>query len=146
MAAIPAVAPAPAAAASALSLAVVLQRIEGIATSIDDETRPATREDPGGPLANYFPIPLLTQLSARTSIRRAYIIGLAGVLLFLFLFLGFGAGFFSHLVGFLYPSYASFKAIRAHKEEQTKQWRVERRWGSTNWEMPRQPPRRRESG
>ena len=30
-----------------------------------------------------------------------------------FLFLGFGLPFFSHLVGFLYPAYASFKAVEA---------------------------------
>jgi len=29
------------------------------------------------------------------------------------MFLGFGLPFFSHLIGFLYPAFASFKAIEA---------------------------------
>lgn len=40
----------------------------------------------------------------------------------MFLFIGVGAGLVSHLVGFVYPAYASFKAIESPNKEDDTLW------------------------
>ena len=66
----------------------------------------------------------LDTASVKLGVRRAYVVLAAAFLSFFFLFVGFGAHFFSHLLGFMYPAYASFKAIKAHDQKETKQWFV----------------------
>lgn len=53
--------------------------------------------------------------------RSTLVLGTAGFM-FAFLFLGFGAQFFSHMLGMLYPMYASFKAIETRETTDDTQW------------------------
>ena len=78
-----------------------------LCNSIDEETRE---------------IEIVNKAANTLHVRRAYVVMGAGVFLFAFLFLGFGASFFSHLIGFLYPAYASFKAIESHGTQDDTQW------------------------
>jgi hypothetical protein len=87
----------------------ILERFEVVCARIDAEV---TRLDQ----------PLLRQLQQQTGLRYAYLILGASFLLFAFIFLGFGAAFFSHIIGFLYPAYASFKAIESAARDDDKQW------------------------
>lgn len=87
----------------------ILERFEVVCARIDAEV---TRLDQ----------PLLRQLQQQTGLRYAYLILGASFLLFAFIFLGFGAAFFSHIIGFLYPAYASFKAIESATTDDDKQW------------------------
>lgn len=67
-------------------------------------------------------VELVDRAAQRTGISRGYLVIAAGSLLFFFLFVGFGAGFFSHLVGFAYPAYASFKVIESKDVRDDAQW------------------------
>jgi hypothetical protein len=84
-----------------------LGKLNEIMVSIDTETKD---------------IVFLRNISAKTGLRHAHIVLGAGVFMFLFVFLGFGASFFSHFVGFAYPAYASFKAIETRSPDDDKQW------------------------
>jgi len=59
----------------------------------------------------------LNTIAAKTGVQRAYLAIATGVLFVLFVLFGFGAGPVCNLVGFVYPIYASFKAIRTPTNE-----------------------------
>lgn len=67
-------------------------------------------------------VDFVSRTAASTGLRRAHLVIGATVALFFFIFVGFGAGFFAHMVGFLYPAYASFKAIESKDLRDDTQW------------------------
>lgn len=90
-------------------LAAIMERFEIVCTRVDAEV---VQLNP----------PLLPELHRRTGIRYSYLL-LGGILLlFAFLFLGFGASLLSTVIGFVYPAYASFKAIESPSRADDKQW------------------------
>ncbi len=66
--------------------------------------------------------PLLPDLHRRTGLRYSHLVIGGALLLFAFLFLGFGAGLLSTLVGFIYPAWASFQAIESPSRADDAQW------------------------
>ena len=70
---------------------------------------------------NFF-TDLLKKIEDKTGVRRLYlVIGLA-VFLGIYLMVGYGAQFVCNFVGFLYPAYASVKAIESRQKEDDTQW------------------------
>merc|ERR1712168_1274875 len=64
---------------------------------------------------------ILAQIETKTGVRRLYLALGIGVILGLYLMIGYGASFMCNFVGFLYPAYASIKAIESsNKEDDTK--------------------------
>jgi len=64
----------------------------------------------------------LNQLAARVGVARSTLVLSGAGFLFAFIFLGFGAQFFSNLLGMAYPVYASFKAIESADATDDTQW------------------------
>ena len=87
------------------SLAVVRERLEVLCARLDAEL--ARLCVPGGSLAG------LGELQRRTGLRHSYLLLGGSTAALALLFLGLGAHFFSLLVGFAYPAWASLKAIEA---------------------------------
>lgn len=65
---------------------------------------------------------ILNVLSEKTGLNRAIVLAGIVVVFALVAFFGVGAGFFCNVVGFLYPAYASFKAIESDDKEDDTQW------------------------
>lgn len=82
--------------------------------NLQERFRKALRED--NCCAN-----LLAKIEAKTKVNREYIAyGIIGFLV-LYLIIGFGNDFVCNLIGFVYPAYASIKAIETvHKDDDTK--------------------------
>jgi hypothetical protein len=103
-----------------------MDRVQGGIRRLDVELENISERDPtAGTLfwANFHSCAgVLNQLQAQTNVPRVYIALGAGLLVFVFLFFGFGASFFSHLIGFLYPAYASFRAIESKGTADDTQW------------------------
>jgi len=55
-------------------------------------------------------------------IKRAHAVLGAGVFLVLFVLFGFGASPLCNLIGFVYPVYASFKALKSESKDDDSQW------------------------
>jgi len=64
----------------------------------------------------------LTQLEQKTGVRRAYLVLGVGLFIVMFVLFGFGSSPLCNLVGFVYPIYASFKAIKTVQQEDDSQW------------------------
>jgi receptor expression-enhancing protein 5/6 len=65
---------------------------------------------------------VLAKLEEKTGVKRTYfVIGLA-VVVALWLVFGYAASFISSFLGFLYPAYASVKAIESVRTEDDTQW------------------------
>ncbi|OQR96400.1 hypothetical protein ACHHYP_15842 [Achlya hypogyna] len=66
--------------------------------------------------------PILVQLEEQTGVDKVYLTAGGVVLLLLVVLVGFGAGLLCNLVGFVYPAYASFKAIESESKTDDVQW------------------------
>lgn len=70
---------------------------------------------------NYF-TDALGFLESKSGVNRLYIFGGCVALLSLYLVVGYASGFIVALLGFLYPAYASVKAIESSQKEDDTQW------------------------
>jgi len=70
---------------------------------------------------NYF-TDALAFLESKTGVNRLYLFGGCVVILSLYLVVGYASGFIVALLGFLYPAYASVKAIESTQKEDDTQW------------------------
>jgi len=64
----------------------------------------------------------LAFIESKTGVNRLYIFGGCVALLSLYLVVGYASGFIVALLGFLYPAYASVKAIESTQKEDDTQW------------------------
>ena len=67
-------------------------------------------------------IELLEKAEKTANVPREFIATGGIFLCLVVLFFGFGAGLMCNLVGFLYPAYASFKALETKEEGYDTQW------------------------
>ncbi|XP_071170782.1 receptor expression-enhancing protein 5-like isoform X1 [Mytilus edulis] len=70
---------------------------------------------------NFF-TDLLQKIEDKTGVRRMYIVIALAAFLGIYLMVGYGAQFVCNFVGFLYPAYASVKAIESSQKEDDTQW------------------------
>jgi len=70
---------------------------------------------------NYF-TDALAFLESKTGVNRLYIFGGCVAVLSLYLVVGYASGFIVALLGFLYPAYASVKAIESTQKDDDTQW------------------------
>lgn len=64
----------------------------------------------------------LEKVEGKTGVKRSYLVMGLGVFLALYLMIGYGAQFLCNFVGFLYPAYASIKAIESTVKEDDTKW------------------------
>jgi len=67
-------------------------------------------------------IEYLNQLEKKTGVRKAYIAIALGAVLIGLMFVNVVAGLIANLVGFIYPAYASFKALETPDDRDDKLW------------------------
>jgi len=70
---------------------------------------------------NYF-TDALAFAEEKTGVNRLYLFGGCVALLSLYLIVGYASGFIVALLGFIYPAYASVKAIESNDKEDDTQW------------------------
>jgi len=70
---------------------------------------------------NYF-TDALAFLESKTGVNRLYLFGGCVAVLSLYLVVGYASGFIVALLGFLYPAYASVKAIESTQKDDDTQW------------------------
>jgi len=65
---------------------------------------------------------VLELVEQKTNVRRLYLVLGLGVFLAFYLMIGYGADFLCNLIGFMYPAYASIKAIESSVKEDDTKW------------------------
>lgn len=67
---------------------------------------------------------VVEKIEKATGVQRIYIAYGVMAILALWLLLGYGAQILCNFIGFLYPGYASFKAIESSKKDDDTQWLI----------------------
>ncbi|ELU03977.1 hypothetical protein CAPTEDRAFT_20933 [Capitella teleta] len=65
---------------------------------------------------------ILEKVEAKTNVRRLYLVMGLAAFLALYLMVGYGAQFLCNFLGFLYPAYASVKAIESKGKDDDTKW------------------------
>jgi len=65
---------------------------------------------------------VLAQIETKTGLKRLHIVLGFIALIGLYLMVGWGAGFLCNFIGFLYPAYASIKAIESPQNDDDTKW------------------------
>ncbi|XP_072050710.1 receptor expression-enhancing protein 5-like isoform X2 [Amphiura filiformis] len=65
---------------------------------------------------------VLATVETKTGIKRTYFVAALLVVVALWLVVGYAAAFISSFLGFLYPAYASVKAIESDRKDDDTQW------------------------
>lgn len=65
---------------------------------------------------------ILEKIEKKTNVPRLYIVLGLGAFIALWLMVGYGAQFLSNFIGFLYPAYASIKAIESKEKDDDTKW------------------------
>ncbi|TPX35084.1 hypothetical protein SmJEL517_g02500 [Synchytrium microbalum] len=66
--------------------------------------------------------PWAIELEKRTKVPKTYLVGGAGAVLAVLIFFNVWGNLLTNLIGFVYPAYASFKAIESPNKEDDVQW------------------------
>lgn len=66
--------------------------------------------------------PILKEIEKQTKVPKAFFCGGVAAFLMLLVFLNVGGRLITNLLGFVYPAYASFKAIESNNKEDDVQW------------------------
>merc|ERR1712164_181254 len=69
-------------------------------------------------------IEFMQQLEDKTQVKKLYIAAALCVVLVVFILFGFGAGLLCNFVGFVYPAFASFKALDSKNEGEERNWLI----------------------
>jgi len=64
----------------------------------------------------------LEKIEQKTGVRRLYIVYGLAAFLGLYLMIGYGSQFLCNFIGFLYPAYASVKAIESKQKDDDTKW------------------------
>jgi receptor expression-enhancing protein 5/6 len=67
-------------------------------------------------------IPLAVQFEKQAKVPKAFVAVGTGALLFIMIFFNIMGNLLTNLVGFVYPAYASFKAIESTDKNDDVQW------------------------
>merc|ERR1712070_280555 len=67
-------------------------------------------------------IAFMQELQEKTGLRKIFLAGGIAFVVLMFILFGFGAGLLCNFVGFVYPAYASFKALEADNHVEDRQW------------------------
>merc|ERR1711934_665590 len=67
-------------------------------------------------------IEILQTLEDKTGCRKVYIAAAIAAFVVIFILFGFGAGLLCNFVGFVYPAYASFKALESQNKNDDRLW------------------------
>eukprot|EP00474_Spongospora_subterranea_P008404 CRZ08862.1 hypothetical protein [Spongospora subterranea] len=67
-------------------------------------------------------VDLLKKLEKKTTLKPVHVVAAASVAVFLFLLFGFGSSAVGNLVGFVYPLYASFTALKTPSGDDDTFW------------------------
>merc|ERR1712230_243194 len=69
-------------------------------------------------------IEALQTLEDKTQVKKLYIAAALAVVTVVFILFGFGAGLLCNFVGFVYPAFASFKALDSKNEGEERNWLI----------------------